>query len=304
MNAIQRPASWCLRLTVAVQCGGLVALYYGYRNETESDVYGLLYFDRQWAESAAQRVDDAGTLMCGVCAVWVLIAGLLQLSDAWRAGDTTAAGTTRQRSLLAAEFLALALITGWFLALAVAHQIRGGPYTQWALAEHAVRYAAPLALMAIGPLAALWPHSSAASGFAWVLLRLAAAATFVAHGYKAIQGYGPFVDLILLTDLRWLASGIEQSTAETGLAIIGWIDLLAAVIVLSPWWRVAAVYMAIWGAVTASSRITGLSLDAWPETLIRAANCGVPLALVWWSRRSAAIDPPPAPDADTRPSET
>lgn len=292
MNKMQRAARWCLRLTVVAQCAGLVALYYGHRNETESDIYGVLYFDWQWTESTAQWTDDAGVLMCGVCAAWVLVAGLLQpTSIAAHAGQAPSAGRLRRWPVRIADLLALALIFGWFLTLAAAHLIHGGPYTQWALAEHAVRYAAPLALILVGPLAAWWRFPAAAADVAWMLLRIAAAATFVAHGYKAMQGYGPFVDLILLTDLRWSGAGIQQPTVETMLAIIGWIDLSVAVVVLSPWWRAAAAYMAVWGAVTASSRITGLSLEAWPETLLRAANCGVPLALVWWSRRSAGEIP-------------
>ena len=44
--------------------------------------------------------------------------------------------------------------------------------------------------------------------------------------------------------------------------------------------------MALWGIITACSRITANGWEAYPEALIRAANGGLPLAiLLYWLNR-------------------
>ncbi|MFG0265712.1 MAG: hypothetical protein ACF8AM_11275, partial [Rhodopirellula sp. JB055] len=100
--------------------------------------------------------------------------------------------------------------------------------------------------------------------------------------------YAPFIDLILLSDMQWTEFGFRQASVERILVVIGILDILVALALLIFRSRAAAFYMVVWGLVTAASRMTALGMDAWPETWIRIANGGVPLAILihWsWTRR-------------------
>ncbi|TWU22254.1 hypothetical protein Pla52o_33100 [Novipirellula galeiformis] len=257
----------CLLLVLVLQCVGVAGRYYWSPNEMESDVYGLLYFDWSWSEEVAQRIDDVGTLGCCVAAFFVALTARLSLCP----------GEAKSGALLpwVSRFVfraSLAWILLWMFLLALIFMIRGDAFSELALGEHAVRYGLPMALLVFSipriRFIGLW------------VLRFAVAATFMVHGYKAIQFYGPFTDLILLSDAKWLGSSVDQSAAERGLLVIGVIDVVAGVLLLVTRWRAIAVYMACWGVVTALSRMTAFGFNAWPESLIRVANGGVPLALV------------------------
>ena len=259
----------CLQFTVAVQCIGLAGRYLLSQAESESDIYGLLYFDHGWPEATALAVDNAGVWSC-------LLAGLVVLCG-YSAGAVREQAF-RSRAAVVRNVLsgaALCCVALWFLAMAVAHTLRGGPFSHLTLAEHAVRYGAPIALLAVAVCSGRWLTLSSVG-----ILRLATAATFAGHGYVALQHHGHFVDLVLLTDARWFGTGISQDAAETALTCIGWIDVAVAVALVLTRWPVFAAYAALWGAVTATSRMTALGIDAWPEILLRAANCGAPLALL------------------------
>ncbi|MDG2012325.1 MAG: DoxX-like family protein, partial [Pirellulaceae bacterium] len=177
------------------------------------------------------------------------------------------------------EVPVLVFVSLWCLLLAVAEMLRGGLFTEWAVAEQAVRFATPAALGLLLISQAREVSQRAIQGATWLLL-LAVAATFLVHGFKAVLCYGPFVDLLLLSEQQWLQRGIEQNTAETLLVFFGWLDIGLAVAILLTRWRAVACYMAFWGFLTATSRVTAFGVDAWPEVLLRAANGGAPLALV------------------------
>ncbi|WP_442509617.1 hypothetical protein SH528x_001200 [Novipirellula sp. SH528] len=251
-----------LVFVLIMQCLGLAGRYYWSTNETESDVYGLLYFDWGWPESIAQRVDDLGTLGC--CAAAILV-GLT-------ATESLSLPASRPWFRLLVFRVSLAWIFVWTFLLALIFMIRGDVFTELSLGEHAVRYGLPLALLLFSIL-----RTSSAG---WWVLRIATAATFIVHGYKAMQLYGPFTDLILLSDAKWSAMQVEQVVAERVLWAIGLIDIAAGVLLIATRWRAVPVYMACWGVITALSRMTAFGVDAWPETLIRAANGGVPFGLV------------------------
>lgn len=269
-----------LRGVILLQCLGLFGIYYVGANETESDIFGLLYFDWGYPEPFAQTVDDAGTFAAMFSGVMIAALGCLRFLQS---PDSDRRPPSLRRQIGWAGWLdrvSLLVLTTWFLALAVAHHIRGGPYAQLATGEHAVRFMAPLALLFCIPRARDNTLHDRWRPAANVLLRIAAAATFAVHGYKAVDGYGPFLDLILLSGLSWTSWQLSESVVTVALSVIGWIDLVVAAIVLTRWWRYAAVYMTIWGVITAASRMTALGVDYWPATLLRAANGGVPLVLV------------------------
>ena len=152
---------------------------------------------------------------------------------------------------------------------------------EWAIAAHAVRIFSPVALVAL--LCA--GGESDASGRSTIigewLLRLAIVATFVTHGVEAIRLNPAFVDLLIGSAENLL--GLTQTVTNVLLYIIGAIDIVLAVLLLGTRWRWVPAYLAFWGFVTACSRITAAGLIgfafAYPETLIRAANGGAPLAL-------------------------
>ena len=266
---------WCFRVVIAVQCAGLAGRYLFASNESESDVFGFLFFDRGWPEGLAQLIDDVGSYGCLVSMVALVTSGLF-----WPRSSGPQAHRGIGFVALYVENAALILIATWFFLLAAAHSARGETNAEFAIAEHAVRFTTPLAMLLL-----LRKFATSGINFAKVatlLLTAAAASTFIAHGYVAQLSppHGPFVDLILLSDLRLFQFGLEQSTAETLLKIIGWADIVVGALLLLTRWRMMAVYMIIWGLITAASRMTAFGVSAWPETFIRAANGGAPLVLL------------------------
>ncbi len=275
-------ADWCLRIVILLQCIGLSGKYVFSRRESESDVYGYLFFDYGWPEQLAQRIDDGGAIACLIAGVIVMLIG----TWGWR-GRSIGRAQLRTPVVGCIDHVALATVFAWFLIISFTHMLRGEPFASLSLGEHAVRYCAAAAL------SLLLMHSTSISragdlGQPWAmrLLVIASAATFVVHGYKAVLRYSPFTDLILLTDMNMTGIGLSQSTAESALVVIGIIDILvAALLMLSrcagfALYRSFALYMVFWGCLTSLSRVTAYGWEAWPETLIRAANWGAPLAIV------------------------
>ncbi len=175
--------------------------------------------------------------------------------------------------------LALAWV---FLSFACAQAWLGGHFlSHWEPAAHAVRFAAPLALALLIPQALASPRRVTQT--IW-LLRVAVAATFLAHGWEAWNLHPVFVDYLIAAGDRLLGIAVSQATAEQLLRLIGLIDLGVAILILTTRSSAVAFYMAFWGFITAGSRIVH---DDWPgayAALIRAANGGLPLALAlyWW----------------------
>ncbi|MEZ6087215.1 MAG: hypothetical protein R3C05_04120 [Pirellulaceae bacterium] len=63
---------------VLLQSIGLAGRYFLSPFEIESDLYGLLYYDWNWPETLAQRIDDVGPMICMVSAFACLILHLWQ----------------------------------------------------------------------------------------------------------------------------------------------------------------------------------------------------------------------------------
>lgn len=273
---------WCFRIVIFLQCVGTGGRYVISANEAESDVYGYLYFDHGWSESVAQLIDDVGAYACFL-AGWFLIGNGIVLLK--KRGDKVL------RIMLFFDLFLLAIVAAWAMILAASHTLRGEAYAELTLVEHAVRFGAPIA-MSIYLFGFLTSAHKLTTSIATTLMTLAVASTFAGHGYKALQLHGPFTDLILLNDQRHFHFEMEQSTAERLMCWIGWADialgflLLTGMVLTALRWRVVAAYMVLWGALTATSRVTAFGLDAWPETVIRSANWGAPLLLFWmWTPR-------------------
>ena len=128
---------------------------------------------------------------------------------------------------------------------------------------HAVRFVAPVVLLAY------FTGIGSRRKLEW-FLRLAVASTFIGHGLAAYWLKPGFVDLIVGTLDTFLGSDWRLAEEREKLAII-----------LLPWIG----RMAIWGFVTATSRLTAFGIERWPDLIIRAANWGIPL-LLWWEMRA------------------
>ena len=104
----------------------------------------------------------------------------------------------------------------------------------------------------------------------WVL-RVGAALCFIGHG-----AFG------FITKAAWLpyfgVVGIPESTAYTLMPLVGAVDVMAGMAVLFAPRGLPLVYMAVWATWTALLR--PLAGESFFETLERAGNYGVPLALM------------------------
>jgi len=250
---------------------GVAGLYLFSVNESESNIFGFLFFDVGWPEKLVQRIDDMGAYGCVISGTLLILVGVFSI------GRFDCVPRRRWRVAQWLDCVALIYVATWMCLLAVAQMLRGEMYAELAIAEQAVRFATPFALFLLLLGSAERPGGLAR--IAGIILLLATVATFGSHGYVATQLHGPFVDLILLTDMRLTKFGMGQSSAEILLGTIGWADIIVAALLLLTRWRWIAVYMAIWGLISAASRMTAFGPVAWPETLVRAANAGAPFAL-------------------------
>ncbi|MFW6057734.1 MAG: hypothetical protein ACOC9W_02650 [Persicimonas sp.] len=243
---------WVLRVTVAVQCVG-AAWAIGL---DLSPVAKTLYFNVGLPEAAAVWFDR-------------VVLTLLIASAAAVLGLRTRA-------------VPIAVAT-WFVLLAAGTWYLGGkPFSDWSLAAHAVRYAAPIALAMLHAPSSDQPTGRRNELVQW-LLRVAVALTFLVHGLEALSQHPRFVDFLLVGWEKFFGLRLAESSARSLLIAIGIFDVLvAAGALLSRKWRWILAWMAFWGAVTAASRIVYGGADHGHMTLIRAANAGVPLALFWW----------------------
>lgn len=256
---------WILRIAFAIRCYGLGKQYLWNEFEADSTIFSTLLFEWKYSESFAQRVDDTGMLTMAAAAVIVVLTGFFMHHRfaRWVAGG------------------ALVFAIAWELLLPLTHMIRGGEMlSQWALAEHGLRIAVPVALLILSFSDRLQPTE-------WIL-RIAVAATFGIHGIKAWLAAPTFVTMIIASCQNLLEFWPEQSTAELILKVICVADLMvAAMIVVCRWPRVA-LYASVWALITAFGRYTSSSLG-WPETLLRAAHVGGPFVLyLQWRRNLAA----------------
>ena len=128
----------------------------------------------------------------------------------------------------------------------------------------------------------------------WWFVRLAIALTFIGHGLYA-AGYYPRPAHFL--QMTMVGLGVTQEIAATILAAAGWLDFLAAFLILLPQRRIARFglyYCVVWGLLTTLARVWsngqlyGLDslLNRWVwESLYRVPHFLVPLATLYgWKR--------------------
>lgn len=115
-------------------------------------------------------------------------------------------------------------------------------------------------------------------------LRWAAVIVFIAHGVEALQQNPEFLDLVVYSTYRVFGIEVSESFAATCLTVIGAVDVLVGLVCLVRRSTLAMGWMAVWGAVTALSRVVAFGWAiGWHASFARAPHCGVPLAVaLWW----------------------
>jgi hypothetical protein len=252
-------ALWVLRVAVAASCAGEAARMLIY----SGPVLSWLWFEQGWSEASALRLEHAAAFALLACVP------LLAWRKAWPAALVPAV---------------------WLLLVAVASTAIATWHPWLVPGSHAARYLAPGALIALSieprrPLGAEW------------LLRLAASATFLCHGIEALLAHAQFVDYVITGGER-VGMNFTEATARVVLTIVGVVDIVVAVLVLSPIGgqdvrgplrgplRAAAAWMVVWGLATAFMRVVALGWGNWPEMLIRVTNALVPFTLLLLWRRN------------------
>lgn len=197
-------------------------------------------------------------------------------------------------------------VGAWFAFSSIAEMTLGGArFLDIAPAADAVRYLVPVALVWAPAPAAIasgpWPRPNVRE-LAWRrLLEVAVAATFLAHGWEALQHHPQFLDYLLLTARRLLEWPLAETHAGVILTVIGAIDVVLGLIVLAGGRsRVLLGYMAVWGLITALARTVYGGIWAYPSTLVRAANVGGPLALFLLASLPESDHEETTDDADLR----
>jgi len=242
-----RPAVWVLRFTIFIQAIGLL------QKELAggSIVTSHLFMTWNVSEAASLSIDFMGSCLTLLAATTLLI------------------HPTRT---------AACVVATWVSTHAILSMIEGGnPFTNWALLAHATRIAAPCTLFLL--IDTTHPLNQRIDR-ATKMLRYATATTFIMHGVEAISHHPRFVDYIIHAANQLIQLPITQSQANHLLYGIGGLDILVAILILSKpklLWPLA--YMALWGLITAASRIIHSGSIGISDAFIRAANAGVPLCL-------------------------
>ena len=203
------------------------------------------------------------------------------------------------------DFALLGLVAIWSFVLAIfSWWINpGNAFHATDPIGHAVRFAAPFALI----LFLAFPCQQRESKIEWVL-RWGVAGTFIGHGLCALWIKPSFIDLIVGTMNLFLGDPVlaaessealqealaiaasRQAFAESALPIIAIQDFILVALLLLPGKRIKtiALWMAVWGFVTAMSRMTAYGWDHWHDLALRICNGGIPLFLwAYWKSQDS-----------------
>ncbi|MFU8848480.1 MAG: hypothetical protein ACNA77_07160 [Opitutales bacterium] len=210
----------------------------------------------------------------------------------------------------------LLFIAGYAFLEAYASAANSGfRYSEWSPAAQALRYGAPLVLLILVGAPKFEALRTWRLPLAVSLLRVFVAVVFFTHGYLALLGSPGFIDLIIGTSGNIFGARLSESAAVVLLKWIAVIDFCVALAVLvypipllvprSLWagpCRICPIrrgilpglmcWLALWGLVTALSRMTSLGLPTglwqYPELLLRGSHFLGPLAL--WALFAAMMD--------------
>ena len=117
--------------------------------------------------------------------------------------------------------------------------------------------------------------------FEWIL-RIGVAGEFLGHGVFAVLGKADWI--------KWTEqlTGLDTATATTFMLVVGFMDILWAILVLVKPIKPVLLWMAFWGFWTALVRpLVGLPI--W-DFIERFANWAAPLALFYFYRANKDIE--------------
>ena len=184
----------------------------------------------------------------------------------------------------------------WLLVNAQAIAMSGGKaFAELAVLGHATRWGTLTAL------AILFFRNPKGDRIANWVLRIACSLTFAVHGYEAFQLNPPFQDLLYIT-AEHVGVGLSEWFCHVLLRIIGIMDLLLAVSVVTVHHRRLLFWMGCWGLITAASRPIAMGLEAWPEFAMRLPNSVAPLLVLLLG--SQAIFSRSLPTPSSKPEST
>lgn len=138
---------------------------------------------------------------------------------------------------------------------------------------HALRYLSPVAFFLLSSERKVWGIR---------ILCWATSITFLGHGTKALMEYVDFLDYVLAF-FQDIGSPITKQTAVLMLHVIGTIDIaLAHHAMFFNRRRILWVfrYMALWGFIAASSRVTFMGFGSWHEVLSRTPHFMGPIVIL------------------------
>jgi hypothetical protein len=256
-----------LRIAVALQCWGAAAAWLVLRED-----FGLLPLLMRHAglsTAALTSLLDKISWGLGVCGLLTLV------RPCWPV---------------------LLPVTAWFTAIAAIGPLAGEPFRP---ATHAVRCAAPLALLLLD----FWPpavkFALGRAMAALIVMRLGIATTFAAQGCLALSQSrtgGPLTTQLAAAIANIVPSSPAAGHAPAALGIVGGIYLGLAVGLLLVRSRAIALLMTVLGGLAAMSYVIAGGPEQWGQTLLHAAGAGAPAALFvyWWRavREQPAITVP------------
>lgn len=229
-----------------------------------SAITTTMFMDLGWHEPTSYALEIGGAYVLVAVACWTVLTGS-------RVGAAYGAA--------------------WFVAVAALTTFQGGSFmSDWTIPAHATRIAVAAVLLVPGR------HVERT-------LRIAIAMTFATHGLEAIAHNPRFVDFLIRAGDVFAGVRVAERSTHSMLLVIGIVDLVAAGLILTRVrWRWLVAYMALWGIATALMRTINIGPTGLGQTLVRAANGGLPLALlVHWhftrrqhvqdSRSSAELSP-------------
>ena len=254
-------ASWLLRAAILIHAIGLVVVVFTNR----PTAFGNLLF-LEWEIDYARSVMIEKT----TASVFLTLAVAAFVRPHW--------------ALLLPMALYIALEAGTRAMLGGEH------FSGWALGAYALRYLTPVALLLLVTTFSGRPSAINRVKMATWTLRIGIATVFLFHGLEAWLGHPRFVDLILGSTNNLLGIRLQEATAVSMLRAIGVVDLMVAAAVLVRPVRPVLAWTAIWGAITAFSRMTTLGSGAFTEVLDRASHMLAPLAAMGLVMAIAAVE--------------
>ena len=245
-----KAANWVLRVAVALTCIAVAARMLMYGGP----VLSWLWLNLGWSEQAALRLEHGAAFGLMVCAPLVC----------WRKA-----------------WPAAALVAGWLMFATVAETAIGTWHSELTPGALAARWLAPVAVIVLS--------MNKERPAEW-LLRIGIAGTFLCHGLEAVFHNPQFIDYLIRGGQLLAGARVEETAATTLLTAIGVLDIAVALAILVPKrLRAVAFWMALWGFLTAASRVLYMGWGNWPEALMRVTNGAVPLTLLLlWSRPKPA----------------